>query len=220
MNEMMCMAIKQKKILGNLIAISFVLMIIIIIAFLSTISYTAPELPLKNENLGGFNWGDVFKINAINEYRYEIVEIKDGEIKKNEFFYDLEYEEENYKIKIFPYEGLSKKEIDASLTFDSVLYNCISKQYEGRIETCEFIFPDEEVIRGLFAVPSNMRKNVNFETVEVTTSIFRGKIYESVKLQTKDKKTTLWIVEEVPLPVRIEYNDGSNIQIANLKNYN
>jgi len=214
------MAAQQKKMLGNILAISFVLMIIIIIAFLSTLSYTPPQIPLKDNNESKFNWGDIFKVNSINEYRYEIVRIEEGELEKNEFFYDINLVDGNYQIQIFPYEGISKREVDARITFEGILYNCISKQYEQMNESCEYIFPDSGVNKGLFGTPLNLRKNVNFEIIEMTSSIYREKIYESIKLSNSDTGTTVWIIENVPLPVRIEHSDGQTITIANLKNYN
>jgi hypothetical protein len=214
------MSVKQKKMLGNFIAIGFVLAIILIIAFLSTIAYDPPQIPMRKDMGTTFNWGDVFKISAVNEYKYEIVRIKEGEIEKNEFFYDLDYMEGNHEIKIFPYEGLSKKEIDARIVFDNILYNCISKQYEGKVKNCEFIFPDNEVRIGSYASPVIMKKNVGFKVIEITSSIYREKIYESIKLESSDEKLTLWIIEGIPLPVRMEYKENDIITISNLKNYN
>jgi hypothetical protein len=214
------MSVKQKKILGNFIAIGFVLMIIFIIAFLSTISYTPPEIPIRIDKTSSFNWGDIFKVNAVNEYRYEIVKIKEGQIEKNEFFYDIENIEGNSQVKIFPYEGISKREVDARVTFDNLMYGCINIYYEGKGETCEYIFPDSDVRMGLFATPINMKKNIPFEVVEITSSIYKEKIYESIQLKTSDGKTVVWIIENIPLPVRIEHNENDIITIANLKNYN
>lgn len=214
------MSAQQKKMFGNILAISFVLMIIFIIAFISTLSYTPPQIPLKSELGSKFNWGDIFKVNSINEYRYEIVDIEKGEIEKSEFFYDIDLIDGNFQIKIFPYEGISKKEVDARITFDHILYNCVNKQYEGKTETCEYVFLDSDVNKGMFGTPLQMKKNINFEIVEMTSSIYREQIYESIKLVSTDKKTTVWIIESVPLPVRMEYKDGDIISIANLKNYN
>lgn len=214
------MSFKQKKMLGNFIAIGFVLVIILIIAFLSTIAYEPPEMPIRIGSSNTFSWGDIFKINSINEYRYEIVRIKEGEIEKNEFFYDVDRINGNHQIKIFPYEGLSKREIDARIVFDNLLYNCVNKQFEGKIETCEYFFQDSEVRKGIFATPMNMRKNTQFEVMEVTSSIYKGKIHESIKLENKNNELTLWIVERIPLPVRIEENKEGVITIANLQNYN
>ncbi len=214
------MSLQQKKMLGNFIVIGFVLLIIVIIAFLSTIAYTPPQIPFRTENSKILNWGDIFKINSINEYKYEIVRIKEGEIEKNEFFYDVENVDGNYEIKIFPYEGISKREIDARITFDNLLYNCISKQYENKIEKCEYLYPDKDVRMGFFATPVKIRKNVNFEIIEMSSSIYREKIHESIKLENKNEKIKIWVIEDVPLPVRIEHEDNGIITIANLQRYN
>lgn len=214
------MSFKQKKMLGNFIAIAFVLVIIMIIAFLSTITYEPPEMPIRIGSSNTFSWGNVFKISSINGYRYEVVRIREGEIEKNEFYYDVDRIDGNYEIKIFPYDGIIKREIDARIVFDNLLYNCVSKQYEGKKETCEYFFQDSEVRKGLFATPMNLRKNAQFEVVEITSSIYREKVYESIKLEKQNNELTIWIVEEIPLPVRIEENKDGIITIANLKNYN
>lgn len=214
------MSVKQKKMLGNFIAIGFVLAIILIIAFLSTIAYEPPEIPLRRDMSSSFNWGDLFKISAINEYRYEIVRIREGEIEKNEFFYDVDNVEGNHQIKIFPYEGLSKREIDARMVFDNILYNCINKQYEFKVESCEFLFPDNDVRLGVFGTPTIMRKTVNFQVIEITSSIYREKLHKSIKLESLDGSLVLWIIEDVPLPVRMEKRENGTVTIANLKNYN
>jgi len=195
-------------------------MIVIVIAFLSTISYNPPQIPLRTSTADTFLWGDIFSVNAINEYRYEIVILENGEIQKNEFFYDVHLVDGNYEVKIFPYEGLSKREVDARVVFDSMMYNCINKQYQSKIESCEFCFPEEDILIGTFATPCGTRKNTPFEVVEITSSIYKEKIYESIKLESEDKKTQLWIIKDIPLPVRIEHENEGVITIANLKNYN
>ncbi len=214
------MSVQQKRTLGNIIAISFIFMIVIIIAFLSTISYNPPQIPLRTSTADTFLWGEVFNVNSINSYRYEIVNIKGGEIQKNEFFYDLHLVDGNYEVNIFPYEGISKREVDARIVFDNMMYNCINKQYRDKIESCEFIFPESDIRIGTFGTPNERRKNMKYEVLEITSSIYKERVYQSIKLESEDKKTKLWIVKDIPLPVRIEYENEGAITIANLKNYN
>ena len=50
--------------------------------------------------------------------------------------------------------------------------------------------------------------------------IYQGESIRINKLESNDKKTQLWIIKDIPLPVRIEYENEGVITIANLKNYN
>lgn len=217
------MSYKDKKKFGNIIIVAFIFILLMVVAFLATLSYEPLEIPLKSKNNPNiFTWGDIFKVDSVNEYKYEITMIEKNNIVKNTYFYDVDYIEKNYEIKIFPYEGISKREVDARVMFDDFLYNCIEMNYEGLSEKCDYIFPDEEVILGTFAIPSQMKKNVEFNVVEGTrsSSVYKKKVYPSIKLENEEKNMVLWIVEDVPLPVRMEYRENDVIIIANLENYN
>ncbi|MEM3364772.1 MAG: hypothetical protein QXS93_04680 [Candidatus Micrarchaeia archaeon] len=190
------------------------------IILISLFSYTPPALPSGNKKASAFSWNDVYKIEAVSKARYNIISMANGEMNKSEVLLTFSKNPDGTAlIDIVVYDGIVQSTTSAGIKIDTVTFSCVSKYYGAEVIQCNKPYPDAEVQLATYVLPQLMRKYDILDIVVVESAIYKGNVYEAVRLRKEN--IDMWIVKDVPIPVRIVLSDNENKKyvIANLQSY-
>lgn len=194
------------------------------IIVLSIFSYQTPKLKSQPSNANMFKWGDVYNINSVSGYKYEIINIFDDSIERITVLYLKSYDEdENIKIQLVTFDEVAQRNVNASIIMDPATYKCMRKYYNGKVIECSQEFSDYKTHLGEFALPTLLNRDESFPQASVDNIVYKQKYHEAIKLKIEMESETIsvWTSEGIALPARIEIvkSNGDHI-IANLKSYN
>lgn len=189
---------------------------------ISLFAYKPLPLPASSAFGQHFTWGDVYVLESISKARYEVLSIYDGNMDSVIGIYTVSRNPDgSFTIDILTYDGTVASNVSAQMRIDSHTYSCMSKYYGARALACAEALEDSKIELAASILPNRFRKTDVLDTVGVESAIYKGDIYQAVRLRRGD--VSVWVVKELPLPARIEMHDLSTgqerITIANLKSY-
>ncbi len=215
--------VEEHREIAYIIGIALVISMIGIM-LLGIFSYKPPEIGSSQGTSAEFKWGEVYDINNIKGYKYELINIYDDSLERaSVLYYKTRDEEGNIKMQIITFDEIKQRDVEAFVVVNPSTYNCIKKYFNGKSIECSQKFGDSKTDLGEYALPTLLDKNDEFSKSSMDNIVYNQKYFEAVKLETQKNSMRIyvWVAEGISLPARIEIvkSDGSHI-IANLKSYN
>ncbi len=195
------------------------LIVILGVIIIANLAYHTPQLPQKNEtDTSSIKWDEAYNILIPSRYKYEIISISNGELNSTTALYSKSGEGDSIRVDFVTFDGIEPKDNGAGILVSTSDYKCTSRYYKGIQIPCNSGYGDYESRLAAYALPTLMGAKERLMASEVSSAIYGGRVYEAVKLVSEDNRITVWVIENIPLPARIEiYNNDGSIIIANLK---
>ncbi len=166
-----------------------------------------------------FVWSDVYDLNGVHSYKYEITRISGEDLTTQYASFMVDVLPDNYKVRVVVYDGAVPAEGEFYEYLDNINYYCSSKEANGRKLTCEHTFPDARVEYASHVLPDILKKDAPMIVLPRESAVYKGKVYDALLLVSLDGNVKAWMVQDIPVPVRLEVKNGEDLYIAKLINF-
>ena len=186
-----------------------------------SLSDSVSELYPDNSTVSAqtFVWSDVYDLNGVHSYKYEITRISGDDLTSQYASFVVDVQPEVYKIRLVVYDGAVPAKGEFYEYLDNINYYCSHKEVNGRNMTCEHTFPDARVEYVSHVLPDVLKKDAPMIVLPRESAVYKGKVYDALLLVSLDRNVKAWLVQDIPVPVRLEVRSGDDLYIAKLINF-